>query len=216
MYTALELQMTHTLAAGQETYAEKTQYTGKNWNFPKNHTWMHVFNEIEAKGVTHNFNTKLNEKMHGPLKEAYQKQTNFKNVTQQITEYDTYMLTTTATCLGSLEAGKPEEDFLHVKLGSKMKEPLMFEDMERKSTTNNAFSWFQGKLSKFLNKHFDIAGKPLPGGKHIQFQMNEKVNFESTVNWCQYTDNLCFHPNFHGHPCYDCMLIKTQQKDVFG
>ncbi|KAI6157711.1 hypothetical protein BKA82DRAFT_131015 [Pisolithus tinctorius] len=251
MYTALELQTTHTLAAGREAlvifnslmkkYAEKTQYTGKNWNFPKNHTRMHVFDDIEAKGVTRNFNTKPNEKMHGPLKEAYQKQTNFKNVAQQIlhidhlglvcehirckiTEYDTYMLTAKATRLGSPEADEPEEEFFHVKLGSKMKEPLTFEDMERKSTTDNAFSRFQGKLSKFLNSHFGIAGKPLPGGKRIQFQTNEKitefcfvkVNFESTVDWCQYTDYLRCHPNFHGRPRYDCVLIKTQQKDIFG
>ncbi|KAI6155058.1 hypothetical protein BKA82DRAFT_4326433 [Pisolithus tinctorius] len=251
MYTTLELQMTHTLATGWEAlvifnslmkkYAEKTQYTGKNWNFPKNHTWMHVFDDIKAKGVTHNFNMKLNEKMHGPLKEAYQKQTNFKNVTQQILhidhlglmcehirckimEYNTYMLTAKATRLGSPEADEPEEEFFHIKLGSKMKEPLMFEDMERKSTTDNAFSWFQGKLSKFLNSHFGIAGKPLPGGKCIQFQTNEKitefcfikVNFESTVDWCQYMDYLHCHPNFHGHPRYDCVLIKTQQKDIFG
>ncbi|KAI6143304.1 hypothetical protein BKA82DRAFT_4331247 [Pisolithus tinctorius] len=221
-------------------YAEKTQYTGKNWNFPKNHTRMHVFDDIEAKGVTHNFNMKPNEKMHGPLKEAYQKQTNFKNVAQQIlhinhlglvcehirckiTEYNTYMLTAKATHLGSPEADEPEEEFFHIKLGSKMKEPLMFEDMERKSTTDNAFSRFQGKLSKFLNSHFGIAGKPLPGGKRIQFQMNEKitefcfvkVNFESTVDWCQYMDYLRCHPNFHGRPHYDCMLIKTQQKDIW-
>ncbi|KAI5999437.1 hypothetical protein F5J12DRAFT_906814 [Pisolithus orientalis] len=251
MYTALELHTTHTLATGQEVlvifdslmkkYAEETQYTGKNWNFPKNHTWMHVFNDIKAKGVTHNFNTKPNEKMHGPLKEAYQKQTNFKNVAQQIlhinhlglvckhihckiTEYNTYMLTTKATHLGNLEADEPEEEFFHIKLGSKMKEPLTFEDMGRKSTTDNVFSQFWGKLSEFLNKHFDIAGEPLPGGKHIQFQMNEKimefcfvkVNFESTVDWCQYTDYLHCHPNFHGCPHYDCVLIKTQQKDMFG
>ncbi|KAI6142367.1 hypothetical protein BKA82DRAFT_153750, partial [Pisolithus tinctorius] len=58
----------------------------KNWNFPKNHTHMHVFDDIEAKGVTCNFNMKPNEKMHGPLKQAYQKQTNFKDVVQQVSQ----------------------------------------------------------------------------------------------------------------------------------
>ncbi|KAI5990823.1 hypothetical protein F5J12DRAFT_727537 [Pisolithus orientalis] len=52
------------------------QHTGKNWNFPKNHTHMHVFDDIEAKGVTCNFNMKPNEKMHGPLKEAYYQKQN--------------------------------------------------------------------------------------------------------------------------------------------
>ncbi|KIO08105.1 hypothetical protein M404DRAFT_23381 [Pisolithus tinctorius Marx 270] len=253
MYTTLELHMTHTLAAGWEAlatfnsliqkYAEKMQHTGKNWNFPKNHTHMHVFDDIEAKGVTHNFNMKPNEKMHGPLKEAYQKQTNFKDVAQQIlnvdhlglvlehiccriTEYNAYGLTGKPTNLDNLEAitDEPEEEFFHVKFGSKVKEPLTFKDIEKKSVTDNAFNQFHGKLSEFLNKHFNIIGKPLPGGKPIQFQRNDKiveycfvkVNFESTIDWCQYTDYLCCHPNFHGCPCYDCVLVKTQEKDIFG
>ncbi|KAI6005208.1 hypothetical protein F5J12DRAFT_905944 [Pisolithus orientalis] len=247
IYTMLKLHMTHTLAAGQEAlatfnsliqkYAEKMQHTGKNWNFPKNHTCMHMFNDIEAKGVTHNFNTNPNEKMHGPLKEAYQQQTNFKDIAQQIlnvdhlrlvlehihgriTEYDAYRLTGKPTNLDNLEAitDKPEEEFFHVKFGSEVKEPLTFKDIEKKSVTNNAFNRFHGKLSEFLNKHFNIIGKP------IQFQRNDKimeyhfikVNFESTIDWCQYTDYLHCHPNFHGCPCYDCVLVKTQEKDIFG
>ncbi|KIN98821.1 hypothetical protein M404DRAFT_966485 [Pisolithus tinctorius Marx 270] len=253
MYTTLKLHMTHTLAAGREAlatfnsliqkYAGKTQHTGKNWNFPKNHTCMHMFDDIEAKGVTHNFNTKPNEKMHGPLKEAYQKQTNFKDVAQQIlnvdhlglvlehircriTEYDAYRLTGKPTNLDNLEAitDEPEEEFFHVKFGSEVKELLTFEDIKKKSVTDNAFNRFHGKLSEFLNKHFNIIGKPLPGRKPIQFQRNDKiveyrfikVNFESTIDWCQYTDYLCCHPNFHGRPRYDCVLVKTQEKDIFG
>ena len=60
------------------------QGSEKNWNFPKNHLSMHVFDNIEAKGVTRNFNTKPNEKMHGPLKESYQLQTNFKDIADQV------------------------------------------------------------------------------------------------------------------------------------
>ncbi len=37
-----------------------------------------------AKGVTQNYNTKPNEKMHGPLKDAYQLRTNFKEVAEQV------------------------------------------------------------------------------------------------------------------------------------
>ncbi|KAI6154717.1 hypothetical protein BKA82DRAFT_4326366 [Pisolithus tinctorius] len=233
MYTTLELHMTHTLATGWEALAT---FNSLIQNFPKNHTHMHVFDDIEAKGVTHNFNMKPNEKMHGPLKEAYQKQTNFKDVAQQvspklfvsiqITEYNAYGLTGKPTNLDNLEAitDEPEEEFFHVKFGSKVKEPLTFKDIEKKSVTDNAFNQFHGKLSEFLNKHFNIIGKPLPGGKPIQFQRNDKiveycfvkVNFESTIDWCQYTDYLCCHPNFHGCPCYDCVLVKTQEKDIFG
>lgn len=40
--------------------------------------------DIEAKGVTRNYSTKPNEKCHGPLKEAYQQRTNFKDVAPQV------------------------------------------------------------------------------------------------------------------------------------
>ncbi|KAK0437439.1 uncharacterized protein EV420DRAFT_1669760 [Desarmillaria tabescens] len=44
----------------------------KSWNFPKVHSHQHVVDDILQKGVTLNYNTKPNEKMHGPLKDAYQ------------------------------------------------------------------------------------------------------------------------------------------------
>lgn len=48
------------------------------------HLSAHLFDDIEAKGVTRNYNTKPNEKMHGPLKDAYQDRTNFKNFAEQV------------------------------------------------------------------------------------------------------------------------------------
>ncbi|KAH9038489.1 hypothetical protein EDB85DRAFT_2287447 [Lactarius pseudohatsudake] len=56
----------------------------KNWNFPKMHVLVHSFDDIEAKGASRNYNTKPNEKLHGPLKKTYARQTNFKNVAPQI------------------------------------------------------------------------------------------------------------------------------------
>ena len=49
----------------------------------KNHTCAHVFDNIHATCV---YNTKPNKKMHGPIhvKESYQRQTNFKNVAEQV------------------------------------------------------------------------------------------------------------------------------------
>jgi hypothetical protein len=55
-----------------------------NWNFPKFHSVYHLFDDIEAKGATRNYNTKVNEKLHGPLKESYRLRTNFKNVAGQV------------------------------------------------------------------------------------------------------------------------------------
>ncbi|KAG1808103.1 hypothetical protein EV424DRAFT_1474084 [Suillus variegatus] len=55
----------------------------KNWNFLKLHRATHIFDDIEAKGALCNYNTKPNEQMHGPLKDWYLNQMNFKNITEQ-------------------------------------------------------------------------------------------------------------------------------------
>lgn len=36
------------------------------------------------KGATRNYSTRPNEKLHGPLKEAYERQSNGKEVTDQV------------------------------------------------------------------------------------------------------------------------------------
>ncbi|KAG2103998.1 uncharacterized protein F5147DRAFT_580146, partial [Suillus discolor] len=49
-----------------------------DWDFPKTHLWKHVTRDIRMKGVTCNYSTHPNEKLHGPLKEAYECQSNGK------------------------------------------------------------------------------------------------------------------------------------------
>jgi hypothetical protein len=48
------------------------------------HALVHSFDDIKAKGASRNYNTKPNEKLHGPLKRAYLSQTNFKNIAPQV------------------------------------------------------------------------------------------------------------------------------------
>ncbi|KAH9997449.1 hypothetical protein BJV74DRAFT_794943 [Russula compacta] len=48
------------------------------------HALVHSFDDIKQKGGTHNYNTKPNEKLHGPLKKTYKMHTNFKDVGPQI------------------------------------------------------------------------------------------------------------------------------------
>lgn len=45
----------------------------------------HTYDDIEEKGATRNYDTKPNEKAHGPLKFSYQRRTNFKEVAEQVT-----------------------------------------------------------------------------------------------------------------------------------
>ncbi|KAK0436961.1 uncharacterized protein EV420DRAFT_1487347, partial [Desarmillaria tabescens] len=50
----------------------------------------HLPDDILAKGVSRNYDTKPNENMHGPLKDAYQLRTNFKEVAEQILRIDSW------------------------------------------------------------------------------------------------------------------------------
>ncbi|KAF9496513.1 hypothetical protein BDN71DRAFT_1389536, partial [Pleurotus eryngii] len=58
----------------------------KSWNFPKNHLYVHLFDDIEQKGVTHSYSTKPYKKSHGGLKTTYCKWMNFKNIAPQVSK----------------------------------------------------------------------------------------------------------------------------------
>ena len=51
------------------------------------HLIQHLFDDIEAKGVTQNYSTKPFEKMHGPLGESYKQVMNFKDVAGQVSNH---------------------------------------------------------------------------------------------------------------------------------
>ena len=60
----------------------------KNWNFPKVHSHQHGPEDIEAKGITANYNTKPYEKMHGSFKKTYLRCCNKRNVAPQVCSSD--------------------------------------------------------------------------------------------------------------------------------
>jgi hypothetical protein len=64
--------------------SEARDHPVKKWNFPKMHALVHSFDDIEAKGASRNYNTKPNEKLHGPMRKFYLNRTNFKNVAPQV------------------------------------------------------------------------------------------------------------------------------------
>jgi hypothetical protein len=72
------------LTRHQQYITQTADDNEKNWNFSKLHMITHIFDNIEAKGASRNYNTKPNEQMHGPLKDWYLNRTNFKNVAEQV------------------------------------------------------------------------------------------------------------------------------------
>ncbi|KAG1906807.1 uncharacterized protein F5891DRAFT_1238949 [Suillus fuscotomentosus] len=214
----------------------------KSWNFPKKHLSAHLFDNIEAKGVTRNYNTKPNEKMHGPLKDAYQDHTNFKNFAEQILRYnhDSLIAEYIRGKLSCLNAQKlslldtsdlPEidsetestTDGLHFSLGSPQA-MQSFADVEASKTGNPAFIRFQIKLNEFLNHAFNANNIPFPNGRRIQLTADDtiteyrflKVNYASLVDWHVSADYLRCSPMFHGLPRYDFVILQTEASVIFA
>ncbi|KAG1763075.1 hypothetical protein EDD22DRAFT_979489 [Suillus occidentalis] len=94
IYAAFEVHTTATISEGRGAVQALTALmkdddeSDKDWNFLKLHMLTHLFNDIEAKGASRNYNTKPNEQMHRPLKDWYQDRTNFKDFAEQILRID--------------------------------------------------------------------------------------------------------------------------------
>ncbi|KAG1785854.1 uncharacterized protein HD556DRAFT_1450294 [Suillus plorans] len=256
IYVSLEVHTEDTIAAGRlalqkfsemmdEYIAQSHPETNKNWNFPKKHLVSHAFDDILAKGVTRNYSTKPNEKMHGSLRKIYLQRTNFKNVASQILHYDEWLLTSTSmrteldeldkynqrdTCdpktneaLDDSNAGTSESTTIHAHLGSRQGNHS-FSDIMHLHGTDRAFTDFRMKLNSFLNGFLPQNNIPLPDGRRIHLQAEDtitefrflRINYESLVDWCMHQDLLRCSPNFYGSPRYDCVMVNTANTPFFA
>ncbi|KAF9456263.1 hypothetical protein BDZ94DRAFT_1127141, partial [Collybia nuda] len=85
MYADFNLHTEETLSGGEEDGGGDEETLGiKSWNFPKLHLCQHLFDNIEDKGASRNSSTKINEKIHGPLKTSYHDCSNLKNFEEQV------------------------------------------------------------------------------------------------------------------------------------
>ncbi|KAG1864594.1 hypothetical protein C8R48DRAFT_747876 [Suillus tomentosus] len=225
MFAALEVHTTQTLK-----YISESECESKSWDFPKYHLGVHLFDDIKAKGVTRNFNTKPNEKVHRPLKKYYQLRTNFKQVADQILRADHWSLVSAwiryrINDLDAYNARKEASDLddsdsddevlnapglessFHIKLGSSHLE-------------DPAFHQFHTKLNRFLNMIPVIARNG-----HVALELSAnivtefrylKANFESMVDFRTSTDYLRCSPMFHNAPRYDSVIIRTKDGIIFG
>ncbi|KAG1899028.1 uncharacterized protein F5891DRAFT_1190206 [Suillus fuscotomentosus] len=251
MYIALDVHTEATLTAGEaelrvfgtclHAYIDiQGEDLTKNWNFPKVHALTHAFPDIRAKGAVRNFSTRPNEKQHGPLKRAYLRQTNRKDVANQVLKLDHISLVSElirsrisyldedrhkrTMSQGQLE----DEDTLddqpfagHLHIGAPQV-PVTLAAVEEGNTSNRAFQDFRKKFTKFLNTFVASNDIPLADGvtwlwptanDKLQEHRYLKVNYESIVDWKLTTDYLRCNPNFHGCERRDCALIRTLDKD---
>ncbi|KAK0436805.1 uncharacterized protein EV420DRAFT_1281073 [Desarmillaria tabescens] len=197
----------------------------KSWNFPKVHSHRHLPDDILAKGVSRNYDTKPNENMHGPLKDAYQLRTNFKEVAEQILRIDSWCNATGFIQQQIDQADEEIEDemeeqphdysgkaTLHGNRGKGGGMMSIKELMDSKQE-DIAFKKFSEKLSKYVKDLFKDLPHVVPV---IWLYGTIKVNYESTVNWTLLTDILRCSPNFHNHPRYDCVIVKDDDGPYFA
>ncbi|KAG1846280.1 hypothetical protein F4604DRAFT_1884179 [Suillus subluteus] len=235
IYAGFEVHTEDSIVAGRQALRDFSALMdiSKDWNFPKKHASSHLFDDILAKGATRNYNTKPNEKMHGP------------DVATQILRYDHWLLTLTSmrselneldeynrnANLPTTEDADAENPVIsvapapctHVKLGSAQGD-VSFASLEQSHADDRAFVGFRIKLNGFLNTFFPTNDIPLPDGKRIHLQADNKiteykylqVNYESMVDWRQCKDLLQCNPEFFGSPRYDCVMVQTDNQPFFA
>ncbi|KAG1801161.1 uncharacterized protein BJ212DRAFT_1591443 [Suillus subaureus] len=179
MYALLEVHTMETISSGRHTHLA---FAALLW----------------AKGATCNYNTKLNEKMHGSLKDLYLLRMNFCDVAEQILRINMWQVAADHIycCLFKFDDHQhqldeedllEEEDFLatviehpvstsnsfHVKLGSKQP-PLTFDAIQTAHQADQAFINFRVKLNDFLNANIFISEELM--------RLQSTALFASTMN----------------------------------
>ncbi|KAG2112071.1 uncharacterized protein F5147DRAFT_771639 [Suillus discolor] len=158
---------------------ETDEENEKGWSFLKLHLTMHIFDDIEAKGVTKNYNTKLNEQMHGPLKNSYQHWTNFKNFAEQILWIDHWLLVSNNIChrvedMANYLRSMSQADEVDVDADDPAMDELVLWMAHRDVDTG--FVDFCIELNAFLNVFLLACNLPLPNGKRVQLQLSDAIS----------------------------------------
>ncbi|KAF7980011.1 hypothetical protein HWV62_40118 [Athelia sp. TMB] len=243
MYTALEVHTEDTIAEGREAVrafgrslteyikaaSKDERFASKNWNFIKAHLPHHIFDDVTGKGVTRNYTTKPNEKLHGPLKNAYRDQTNFKDVAMQILKVDQHtwvnrLIRDDIEAFDELrrksllpdDIGDVEDldDFKKFAIGSKLP-PRTYDQISEAYINDLAFRNFRANLNKYLSNQLGCIVR-LNGEDMLQEHRFLKVNYESQVDWRTAEDFLRCNPQFHGQPRYDFVMYESKSRLVFA
>ncbi|KAJ7184441.1 hypothetical protein C8R46DRAFT_1064066 [Mycena filopes] len=223
-----------TLDATMKQYiaaCDGTDYGEKNWNFPKFHARRHAFDDVERKGASRNYATKPSESMHGTIRDTYHRLTNFKDITPQLAKHD-HRRTVATYIREQIDAladnDAPDDDLegsivSNVDIGSKLP-AISFAKLEQDMAPDVAFERFRIKFGDFLSDFLPAYGYALPNQRRLRFDGIEtiipfqflKVHYDSLSTWAPTADYLRCNPKFQGHPRYDCVLVKTTQRDIYA
>ncbi|KAI0739985.1 hypothetical protein C8Q80DRAFT_1222134 [Daedaleopsis nitida] len=236
------------LGKGIRQFADTTKgktISRDSWEFPKGHTYAHLFLDIIAKGVSKGTDTRPNEGLHGPIRLIYLLRTNFREVAGQILEIDHqfYVAGHIRADIIRLDTAKAEEQKRAVDFGEEDPEDIghghfklrtkqpstTLRQVQESHSDDPAYSPpglppLHVRLSKYLTRVFVDNNIALPGGRNITLDEDDhiteyrllEVNYESTVDWTTCTDLLRSNPDFFKEERYDGVLIQTAGGQIFG
>ncbi|KIK69151.1 hypothetical protein GYMLUDRAFT_152168 [Collybiopsis luxurians FD-317 M1] len=243
MYSELHHQTDETIRAGRASV--QRMFEGiksldsdieKNWNFIKLHYHMHLFDDIEDKGILKGMSTMPNEKLHGPIRKIYLNHTNFKDIDNQIirVEHQSVVAGLIQGQIDLLDANnmgpgvameEPEDIELpmsnsHFVIGSRM-QVLSLGELE---CLGHPYTRFHIRLSKFISMLLPASGIPLPNQQYFKFTSHDmitpyqylKIQYESLDTWQVEVDHLRCNPSFNGAPRHDFILFDSVNGPIFA
>ncbi|KDQ57149.1 hypothetical protein JAAARDRAFT_47794 [Jaapia argillacea MUCL 33604] len=208
IYACLKVQTEERMTCGRkevENFANllhesQVQY-GWMWKTPKVHALLaHLFDNIVEKGVTQNFNAKVNEKLQGAFKKAAVR---FNESEKMKVEADSW--------ISSQLPQKPNhiKSIGHIKLRGKGRH-LMAGDLPSEFTQDVAFHRFTLWLHSFLTQYFHGSGQIPPGEKiilghdgRLQEWFEVQIFYASEEDWRLCRDILHFKHNYRNHDRFD-------------
>ncbi|KAG8707611.1 hypothetical protein FRC09_001732 [Ceratobasidium sp. 395] len=227
---SLEVQTTETIALGREVVKqfdtvsqECTESLRKEFDFPKMHLLVHLFDDIWQKGVTPNYSTKPSESLHRTLKKAYEvsskkNETVDAEVLRKTHLRAVYELLQEQIELAEKSAKPPETDFdeeegdqtVHIALGSK---PRRFQSLV---LIEDGFhcSMFHLNLDKQVREClYELGFEADSAAAEIETRECHmlRVQYESMVDWCLHRDILHCSASFHGRERQDCVLLDSDE-----
>ncbi|KAI6106573.1 hypothetical protein EV401DRAFT_2060308 [Pisolithus croceorrhizus] len=207
-----------------ENELKLAEHLKTDWNFPKVHLWQHAVQDIWKKGVVHNYSTWPNEKMHGPLKDAYCDCLNGKDVASQVLCVDHHCLAMKLirTWIDA-EADHAQEDYDNSGIDPGESEDVLtsfnahsIQMISSDHASQQEFQGFHQKFTHFTNQCLPTLSRYVYCvslvGTH--FTMHIVVNYKSRVDWRQAMDHLRCNPSFHGKPHYDSILFQLSPNKI--
>ncbi|KAI0091220.1 hypothetical protein BDY19DRAFT_934569 [Irpex rosettiformis] len=238
-YDATIQQFGERLAAYSQSCASDESETSldKDWDgIIKVHSHLHASRDIRLKGAMINMDTKTSERLHGPLRKAYQMRTNFKQVEGQLARledfsmvicdvrgtidaWDEYMASQQEAEKEMKKENSRRVEFNHIALGSP-RDPVKISTLEEAHRADDAFHGFQTKLLtciRDLARRYGEAGQLGDLGPVTQDCVNItdtlteycylRVRYESKVTWREEIDLLRCSSMFHGAPRHDSVIV---------